>query len=141
MYRIFSFPTRAVGLAMLMLALATMPAQAQSSSGEAASDKDEGQDTSIERVEAKHTCMITNRLYEKVQIPVPIGEKTYYGCCRGCVTELKSKPESRTATDPVTGEDVDKATAVIGALPDGTVRYFKSEKTMRRFTPSDDTDS
>ena len=47
--------------------------------------------------------MITNRLYEKVQIRVPIGERTYYGCCRGCVTELKNKPESRMATDPVTG--------------------------------------
>lgn len=117
---------RTVGLATLALMLATS-AQAQSSRGAAA------RAASVERVEAKYVCMITNKHYEDVQIRVPIGEKTYYGCCRGCVAELKMNPESRTASDPVTGKTVDKATAVIGALPDGTVRYFGSEKTLRRF--------
>ena len=139
MYRLSTSLARTFGLMALALALAA-PAYAQSSDDTAAQN-DEAQDASVERVQARNTCMITNRLYEKVQIPVPIGEKTYYGCCRGCVTELKSKPESRTATDPVTGKQVDKATAVIGALPDGTVRYFESEKTMRQFTPKANGDS
>ena len=136
MYR-FSTPLmHTIGLMTLALALVA-PAHAQSS-GDAGASSDEAKDASVERVESKYVCMITNRLYEKVQIPVPIGEKTYYGCCRGCVTELKTKPESRMATDPVTGQEVDKATAVIGALPDGTVRYFESEKTLRQFTPKVD---
>ena len=46
--------------------------------------------------------------------------------------------DGRAATDPVTGAKVDKATAVVGALPDGSVRYFESEKTLRQFSKKDD---
>lgn len=117
-----TFFTRVTGLMAFMLAFAAS-AQAQ--------------EASIERVEAEHVCMVNERHYENVQIPVPVGDKTYYGCCQGCVTELENNPESRTATDPVTGSEVDKATAVIGALPDGSVRYFESEETLQQFAESD----
>lgn len=115
--------------------LALVPMLAAPAQAQRANDT-QPKTASIEQVEAKYVCMITNKLYEDVQIRVPIGEKIYYGCCRGCVTELKMKPESRMATDPVTGDEVDKATAVIGALPDGSVRYFESEKTLRQFAAS-----
>lgn len=93
---------------------------------------------STERIEAKYVCMVNDQHYKGIQIEVPVGDKTYYGCCQGCVTTLKMDPESRTATDPVTGAKVDKATAVIGALPDGTVRYFESEKTLKQFDEKGD---
>ena len=87
----------------------------------------------LERVENKYVCMVNDRAFANIQIPVPVGETTYYGCCLGCVSTLKNDATSRTATDPVTGKEVDKATAVVGALPDRTVLYFESEETMRQY--------
>ena len=119
----------ALGLALMPLLFAAplhaQPSQTQGSENETAS---------IERIENKYVCMVNDQHYEDIQIEVPVGDKTYYGCCQGCVTTLKMDPESRAATDPVTGREVDKATAVVGALPDGSVRYFESEKTLRQFS-------
>lgn len=103
----------------------------------------QAQDTSetppqIERVENKYVCMVNDRAFANIQIPVPVGERTYYGCCQGCVSTLKNDAASRTATDPVTGKEVDKATAIVGALPDRTVIYFESEETMRQYAASED---
>lgn len=93
----------------------------------------------VKQVENKYVCMVNDRYFEKVQIPVPVGNKTYYGCCQGCVETLKTEPDSRTATDPVSGAQVDKAAAVAGALPDGTVRYFESEANLKSFAQSHET--
>ena len=134
MTKTLTFFVRTAGLMMIALAV-TMPAYAQSSQDAAT------RNASIERVEAKYVCMVNDQHYEGAQIRVPVGKKTYYGCCQGCVATLKGDSESRTATDPVTGKKVDKATAVIGVLPDGTVRYFESAKTLQRFTPEADRDS
>lgn len=90
----------------------------------------------VKQVENKYVCMVNDRYFEHVQIPVPVGDRTYYGCCRGCVETLKNDPDSRAATDPVSGAQVDKATAVAGALPDGTVRYFESEANLNAFGQS-----
>lgn len=90
----------------------------------------------VKQVENKYVCMVNDLYFKEVQIPVPVGDKTYYGCCQGCVETLKNDPDSRTATDPVSGAQVDKATAVAGALPDRTVRYFESEANLKAFTRS-----
>lgn len=90
----------------------------------------------VKQVENEYVCMVNDRYFENVQIPVSVGDKTYYGCCQGCVETLKNDPDSRTATDPVSGAQVDKATAVAGALPDGTVRYFESEANLNAFARS-----
>lgn len=90
----------------------------------------------VKQVENKYVCMVNDRYFENVQIPVPVGDKTYYGCCQGCVETLKNDPDSRTATDPVSGAQVDKATAITGALPDGTVRYFESKANLNAFARS-----
>ena len=116
------------GLALMPLLFAA-PLYAQSSQ----TDDAGRQTTSIERVANKYVCMVNDQHYESIQIEVPVGRKTYYGCCQGCVTTLKMDPESRTATDPITGAKVDKATAVIGALPNGSVHYFEGEKTLNQF--------
>ncbi|MFQ6608560.1 MAG: hypothetical protein ACE5EE_08485 [Fidelibacterota bacterium] len=89
----------------------------------------------IVRVEADHVCMGmgVNRVFDKVLLPAVVDGKTYYGCCEGCQANLLKNPNSRIAIDPVTGEVVDKATAVIGALSNGVVHYFENEETMKQF--------
>jgi YHS domain-containing protein len=87
----------------------------------------------LKRVEAKKVCMVNNAVFEKDQIPIAVEGKTYYGCCEMCKERLAKDAEARTGVDPVTGKKVDKATAVIAALPDGTVLYFESEETFKKY--------
>lgn len=87
----------------------------------------------ISPIDSKYVCMINNQSFAKEQIPVEIEGKTYYGCCQSCEAKLKSDPSSRTAVDPVSDNEVDKATAIIGAAPDGTVYYFESEENLKAF--------
>jgi len=84
-------------------------------------------------VEAKKVCMVTNKLFEKDQIPIAVEGKTYYGCCEMCKEKLAKDAAARMAVDPVSGKKVDKATAVIAALPDGNILYFESQKTLEEY--------
>lgn len=88
----------------------------------------------LQRVEAKKVCMVNNQLFGKDQIPVEVQGKTYYGCCEMCKERLAKDAAARTGVDPVTGKPVDKATAVIAALEDGSVLYFESEKTFEQYS-------
>lgn len=90
----------------------------------------------ISPIDSKYVCMINNQSFNKEQIPVEIEGKTYYGCCQSCEAKLKSDPSSRTAVDPVSGKEVDKAVAVTGAAPDGTVYYFESKDNLKAFNNS-----
>jgi YHS domain-containing protein len=87
----------------------------------------------LTRINPRYVCMINNQAFNKEQIPVKVDGKTYYGCCQMCEAKLKSDPASHIAIDPVSGKEVDKAAAVIGASPDGTVYYFESEKNPKKF--------
>lgn len=93
----------------------------------------DGAKPTLKRVETKKVCMVNNAVFEKDQIPVQVSGKTYYGCCEMCKERLAKDAAARTATDPVTGKTVDKATAVIAAKADGTVLYFESEKTLEQY--------
>jgi YHS domain-containing protein len=88
----------------------------------------------LKRVETKKVCMVNNQVFEKDQIPVAVGGKTYYGCCEMCKERLAKDAAARTAVDPVTGKPVDKATAVIAAMPDGKVLYFESQETFEKYS-------
>lgn len=90
----------------------------------------------LTQVESKYVCMVTNELNAKEQIPVVVDGKTYYGCCHMCEAKLKEDPASRMATDPVSGRQVDKSTAVIGAAPGGKVYYFESAEDLKAFNSS-----
>ena len=90
-------------------------------------------DSAIKKVDNKLVCMVTDMVFPRVQIPVTVGKKTYYGCCENCKTRLGEDASVREAIDPVTGKKVDKATAVIGALSDGSVRYFENEANLNAF--------
>ena len=93
-----------------------------------------GEKAELKRVETKKVCMVNNQVFEKDQIPVTVEGKTYYGCCEMCKERLAKDAAARTATDPVTGKPVDKATAVIAAMPDGKVLYFESQETYEKYS-------
>lgn len=97
---------------------------------------DAGAKPALKKVEAKLVCMVNNQFMNKDQIPVQVEGKTYYGCCEMCKERLAKDVAARTATDPVTGNKVDKAKAVIAAFPDGSVLYFESEETLKKFQAS-----
>ncbi len=84
----------------------------------------------LERVPADRVCMVNDTRFPTQQIPVPVDGKTYFGCCEMCKGRLATDTVVRMAVDPVSGKQVDKATATIGALPNGKVLYFESEKNL-----------
>jgi YHS domain-containing protein len=93
-----------------------------------------GEKVELKRVETKKVCMVNNQVFDKDQIPVTVEGKTYYGCCEMCKERLTKDAAARTAVDPVTGKPVDKATAVIAAMPDGKVLYFESQETYEKYS-------
>jgi YHS domain-containing protein len=101
--------------------------------GEAGAQNQGTTSPELKQVESKYVCMVTNQLYDKEQIPVAVDGKMYYGCCQMCEAKLKEDPSSRMATDPVSGKEVDKSTAVIGAAPDGKVYYFENAEDLKAF--------
>jgi YHS domain-containing protein len=84
-------------------------------------------------VPAKNVCMINDRSMANDQIPVEVDGKTYYGCCPMCKERLAKEEASRYAIDPVSGKKVDKAKAVIGALPGAAVLYFESIENFAKY--------
>ena len=50
-----------------------------------------------------------------------------------CVGTLTNDRKARHANDPVTGKEVDKAKAIIGAMTNGSVFYFENEQNFQAF--------
>mgnify|MGYP004405004813 CR=1 FL=1 len=91
--------------------------------------------TEVVGLPANQVCMINDAYMGKDQIPVPVGDKVYYGCCEGCVDKLTNLVETRYAIDPLTGQRVDKANAFIVRNPKGgSVWYFASKENYLEFT-------
>ena len=91
------------------------------------------QHSAVRRVELKYVCMVNEKAFDKPQIPVLVGDKTYYGCCQACKTALENDPKVREAVDPVSGKAVDKSSAVIGEGEDGKIYYFENEGNFEKF--------
>jgi YHS domain-containing protein len=90
----------------------------------------------VTRIEdASLVCMVNDTYMGRAQIPVAVGGKTYFGCCDACKGRLETESQVRTATDPVTGVPVDKATAVLAQDANGKVLYFASVDTLNRYRP------
>ncbi len=85
------------------------------------------------RVDPSQVCMVNDQFMGKPQIPVAVGGKTYFGCCAMCKQKLEDQPAARTGIDPVSGEPVDKASAVIVRDETNKVFYFADEGTLARF--------
>lgn len=90
-------------------------------------------DSWLKPVEAKMVCMMNDKAFDKEQMAIEIDGKTYYGCCPMCKEMLSKDPEKRSSTDPVSGNKVDKAAAVIGADPHGMVYYFENQENFHKF--------
>ncbi|MGM0423089.1 MAG: hypothetical protein ACQEQL_08350 [Pseudomonadota bacterium] len=91
----------------------------------------------LKAVQSDHVCMVNDTVFDKPQIPVDVTGKTYYGCCMMCKERLQKDTALRTAIDPVSGNEVDKSTAVIGAEESGRVHYFETEENLQKFDPSE----
>ncbi len=90
--------------------------------------------TNLKRVEHKYVCMTQDTIFTRELIPVKIDGKTYYGCCQGCASALKTEPEKYTlAKDPISGKQVNKADAIILGFKNKAL-YFESEENARKFT-------
>ncbi len=111
-------------LLILALALFALPAFAQGGGDATAA---------LTPIKSEYVCMVNNAAFDKPQIPVEVNGKTYYGCCPMCKERLAKDTNARMATDPVSGKSVDKAEAVIGKAPDGSVYYFESEANMKQY--------
>lgn len=120
----------AFGLLACNQGAAPPPSQQRSAPAPVAAEQQVG----LKRVtDASQVCMVNDQFMGKPQIPVQVEGRTYYGCCPMCKDKLEQQQTIRTATDPVTGEQVDKASAVIGQDPAGKVLYFASEANFKRY--------
>jgi len=81
----------------------------------------------------EYVCMMQDMVLTKPGIAIEYEGKTYYGCCDMCKDKIKNQPQKYTrATDAVSGNQVDKATAFIYGL-DGDAYYFTSEANRKAF--------
>jgi YHS domain-containing protein len=126
-------------LGILLIVMSTLYLDRAYAADPARNGTEKQSQTVVTPIESRYVCMINNQSFSKEQIPVEVDGKTYYGCCQMCEARLKSDPGSRRAVDPFSGNEVDKAVAVTGAAPDGTVYYFESEENLKAF--NGDTDS
>lgn len=87
-----------------------------------------------EQLPNNKVCMVNDTYMGVDQIEVPVAGKMYYGCCEMCVEKLNTQESARFATDPFTGEKVDKADAfiVLKSKVTGEVYYFQSAHTYQQ---------
>ncbi len=105
-----------------IMALATTPALALANDGAGPAP-----------VDHQIVCMVNDAVMNKPQIPVKVGDKTYYGCCKMCVGKIQGDSAIRNSTDPLTGENVDKAAAYIIEGAQGAALYFANEANAKKF--------
>jgi YHS domain-containing protein len=78
-------------------------------------------------------CMMQDSVQPKPGVAHEYQGKTYWLCCEMCVQSFGADPEKFAhATDPVTGDVVDKATAPVYAV-NGKAYFFGSEQSLDRF--------
>ena len=97
----------------------------------AAQGKGDGE--KLKQVSPQTVCMINKKHFDKAQTPITVEGRTYYACCDMCKTQLKEDPKSRMDKDPLSGKDVDKATAAIGVDKEGNVYFFENLDNLKKF--------
>ncbi len=118
-----TYRTWLLALAFLALALPALASPALASEDREA----------MEVVDSEYVCMVNDAVYDKKQVHVQVEGKDYYGCCEMCKERLAKDAALRVAVDPVSGKEVDKATAVIGADSYKRVFYFENAKNFEKF--------
>ena len=119
--------------AVLAIALASCTTSVEKSSPQPKQDPPQASVSLTVVSNPSEVCMVNDQYMASAQIPVAVGERTYYGCCEMCKARLTNDPTVRAARDPVTGATVDKAIAVIARDAKGKVFYFENEANLRRF--------
>lgn len=124
-----------VGLVIFLLALISCNSGGGNAKNNVSSPSIKFSDSAITKLSNSQVCMVNNRFMKAEQIAVPLNSKTYYGCCEGCVKTLNEDSTSRFISDPLSGEQVDKAIAFIVGKPGSTedVLYFKSETNAKEY--------
>jgi len=87
----------------------------------------------VKQVDSKYVCMVTKKHFASEQMQVNVEGRTYYACCDMCKTQLLEDPSMRADVDPVSGNKVDKATAVVGVDKAGNVYFFESVQNLEKF--------
>ena len=90
-------------------------------------------DRSLRQVPSNKVCMANDTLFEGPQMKVTVNSRDYYGCCLMCKGRLARNREMRRAYDPLTGAQVDKATAIIGVDKKGKAYYFENEANLKKY--------
>jgi len=90
-------------------------------------------DEKVKQVDSKYVCMITKKHFKTEQMQVKVEGRTYYACCDMCKTQLADDPSTRSDVDPVSGNKVDKATAVVGVDKTGNVYFFENVQNLERY--------
>ena len=79
-------------------------------------------------------CMVNDEYMGKKQFEVNFEGKTYYGCCQMCKERIPKDQSVRMAIDPLSKNQVDKATALIAVTGDrGEVSYFENKATYTNY--------
>lgn len=80
--------------------------------------------------------MVRNHFMGRPQLAVDIDGHTYFGCCEGCRNRLAADARLRAAVDPISGQTVDKAVAVVGVNARGGLVYFENAANFRTYADS-----
>lgn len=90
-------------------------------------------DSWLKRVNPDEVNMVTNRFEKNRQDAIKIDGKTYYGTGKGYASALLKNRSLTRATDPYTGNKIDKAEAHIFVDASGRAHYFESAETYSAF--------
>lgn len=130
-----SFPTPRTLILLLALGAAAACASPSSESARPAAAAAEATNGLVVVEDASRVCMINDTYMGQPQERVVVDGKTYFGCCPACKERLDTEPATRIARDPVTGEVVDKARAVIARDDRNAILYFASAQNVRKYRP------
>jgi YHS domain-containing protein len=79
-------------------------------------------------------CMSTDKVFKRSLLRVEVENLSYYVHCPGCKHKIENEASNRTAVDPISGAEVDKAGAIIGSTPSRKVYYFESIDNFTAFS-------
>jgi YHS domain-containing protein len=102
--------------------------------GSAAAGEEGSSHAAGQRLENRaRVCMLQDSVQPKDGLPYQYDGKTYYLCCGGCRAAFAAQADRYSkATDPVTGQTVDKAEARVYAYK-GRAYFFASEENLSAF--------
>lgn len=84
----------------------------------------------------RFVCMLRGDVKSRPTLPIEVNSKTYWACCQNCLGKLQRNENNVLfAIDPLSGESVNKADAIIRRDPQNNKRvfFFKSNETYNQY--------